>query len=82
VPRQISTIAYIWVRVNQHATFVDESIVELRNVLTFAHQQSLPDILLFAYTALLLLLVGMGRIEEALRNTSRKKRLRMRNLLT
>ncbi len=44
---------------------MEESIVELRKVLTFAQQQSLPNVLLYAYTALLLLLVGWGHIEEA-----------------
>jgi DNA-binding CsgD family transcriptional regulator len=62
---QISNIAYCWARANQHATFVEESIAELRNILTFAHQQSLPNILVFGYVTLLLLLIGMGRIDEA-----------------
>ncbi len=65
VPIQFSNIAYCWVRANQHATFLEESIVELRKILTFAQQESLPNILQFAYSSLLLLLVGLGHIEEA-----------------
>lgn len=65
VPIQISNIAYCWARANQHATFLEESIVELRKILTFAQQESLPNILHFAYSSLLLLLVGLGNIEEA-----------------
>ncbi len=65
VPFQISNIAYTWAKGNQHTKFVDESIVELRNILTFAHQQSLPHVLVFAYGTLLLLLIGVGRIYEA-----------------
>ena len=69
VPIQISNIAYCWARANQHATFLEESIVELCKILTFAQQESLPNILQFAYSSLLLLLVGSGHSEEAERIT-------------
>jgi DNA-binding CsgD family transcriptional regulator len=65
IPIQISNVAYSWARANQHVRFMEESIVELRNVLTFAYQQSLPNIVLNTYSALHLLLVWTGRLEEA-----------------
>lgn len=65
VPFQISTIAHAWARANQHITFLEESILEIKNALIFAHQQSLPHVLMFAYGTLLLILIGLGRIDEA-----------------
>ena len=62
---QLSFLARAWIKANQSTSIAEEGIVEARNVLEVGFQHSLPDVILFSYASLALILINRGRSGEA-----------------
>ena len=65
VAMQLSFLARAWMKANRSANIAEEGIAEARNVLEVGLQHSIPDVILFSFAWLGLVLINWGRSDEA-----------------